>query len=192
METDTLRRKFVGVLPNEEEYTREVIQVTYTGQFFLIFVYLWSIISFLFHIWPVLGFSPTCMCIFLPTWIPVEKPWGGWCHLLWGGTLRISENSPKEFFCIYVVRELSLSSRLRNMWSLYLLSMQDSAPPCSCHSLPWVSVHKGQIPAAQPGVYLSPASPWSWTSQVLEIIEIIVCCINHSDCGIFVIAVQAS
>lgn len=26
-------------------------------------------------------------------------------------------------------------------------------------SLPWVSVHKGQIPAAQPGVYLSPASP---------------------------------
>ena len=35
-----LKRKGVGVLPNEEECTREVIQITYIGHFFRVFVYL--------------------------------------------------------------------------------------------------------------------------------------------------------
>ena len=37
----------------------------------------------------------------------------------------------------------------------YLLSGQDSAPPPFHLAL---SVHRGQIPAAQPGAHLSPAS----------------------------------
>ena len=38
----------MGVLPNEEECRKEVIQITYIGQFFRVFVYLWPIILFLF------------------------------------------------------------------------------------------------------------------------------------------------
>ena len=55
-----------------------------------------------------------------------------------------------------------MTPRMRNMWSLYLLSGEDSAPPCSYHYFYLgVSVHKGQIPAAQPGAHLSPASKQS-------------------------------
>ena len=39
------------------------------------------------------------------------------------------------FLCTCVVWEVSLTSRRRNVWSLYLSSKQDSAPPCSCHYL---------------------------------------------------------
>ena len=70
-----------------------------------------------------------------------------------------------------VVWEVSLTSRMRNMWSLYLLSKQDSAPPSSFHYLyPGVSVHRGQISAAQPGAHLFPVSNpcWAmWTSRNL-------------------------
>ena len=65
--------------------------------------------------------------------------------------------TPKEPFCTYVVLEVSL--RMRNMWSLYLLSKQDTAPPCSCHNLYLeVSVHRGQLSVAQSGTHLSSAS----------------------------------
>lgn len=48
---------------------------------------------------------------------------------------------------------------MRNMWSLYLLSKQDSVPPCSYRNLNLeVSVHGGQSQGAQPGTHPSPAS----------------------------------
>ena len=65
--------------------------------------------------------------------------------------------TPEDAFCARVIREVSLTSRMRNMWSLSF--KQDTAPPCSCHNLYLeVSVHRGQIPVAQPGIHLSPAS----------------------------------
>ena len=83
--------------------------------------------------------------------------WGGW-HTYYG-MVPPPFLTPEEPFCACVVREASLTSRMRNTWSLYLLSKQDSAPPCSCHYLYLgVSVHRGQIPAAQPGAHPSPAS----------------------------------
>ena len=67
--------------------------------------------------------------------------------------------TPEEPFCTCVIWEVSLTSRMRNMWSPYLLPGLESAPPCSCHYLYLeVSVHRGQIPAAQPGPLLPPAS----------------------------------
>lgn len=38
-------------------------------------------------------------------------------------------------FCTCVVLEVSLTSRMRIIWPLSLLSKQDAAPPCSCHTL---------------------------------------------------------
>ena len=70
------------------------------------------------------------------------------CIMVWDPLLSLI---PEEPFCTCVVPEFSLTSRMRNMWSLYLLSKQDSAPPCSCHNLyPEASVHRGHIPVAQP------------------------------------------
>ena len=75
--------------------------------------------------------------------------------LLWVGPTQ----SPEEIFCTFVVGEVSLTSRMRNMWSLYLLSKQDSVPPCSCHYLCLgISVHGEQVPAATSGTHLSISS----------------------------------
>ena len=55
----------------------------------------------------------------------------------------------KECFCAYVVREVSFASRVRSMWSFYLLSGQ--GPACFIILLLWsfcyygVSVHRGEI-----------------------------------------------
>ena len=150
-------RKGVGILPNEEECTRKVIQITYMWGFFPVFVYLRSIISFLFHIWPVLGPSLTCVRIFLPRWIQVQRPMGRLTPPIMGW--HPPPLAPKETFCACRAREVSLTSRMSHMWSLYLLSKQDSAPPCSCSYLYLrVFVHRGRIPAIQPGAQLSPAS----------------------------------
>ena len=67
--------------------------------------------------------------------------------------------APEEPFWACVVGKFSLTSRMRNMWSLYLLSRQDSASLSPCHYLYLrESVHRGQTSAAQPGAHLSPAS----------------------------------
>ena len=56
--------------------------------------------------------------------------------------------TPEETFHSCVVWEVSLTSRMRNMWSLYFLSEHDSASPCSCHYLNFgVSVHKEKVQA---------------------------------------------
>ena len=85
----------------------------------------------------------------------------------------------EEPFCSFVVRKASLTSRMGNMWFLYLLSGQDSAPPCPCQYLYLgVSVHRGQTSATQPEAHLSPASIWpdtlnertaEWTSEIRKI-----------------------
>ena len=79
--------------------------------------------------------------------------------------------SLSPLFCACVIWEVSLTSRMRNMWSLYLLSKQDSAPPCSCHYLYLgVSEHRWEVQAAQIRAHPSPVSnlPWEmWTPRNL-------------------------
>ena len=83
--------------------------------------------------------------------------WVGWHHLLWGDAPSLL--SYKEPFCTYVPGKVSLTLRIRHMWSLYLLSGQGSASPPSSYCLHLgVSVQRGQAPAAQFQVHLSPAS----------------------------------
>ena len=109
-------------------------QITYTGQFFWVFVYLWPVIFFFYHNLPALGPSPTCVSNYFPRWIPVQRPMVGvWHHLFWGSAPSFL--TPKESFCTCVAGEVFLTSRMRNTWSLCLLFGQDSAPPCSCHCL---------------------------------------------------------
>ena len=83
--------------------------------------------------------------------------WEGWHHLLWGAVSSLFD--PRGALLCIVVRKVSLTSRMRNMWSLYLLSEWDSAALCLCYYLFLeVSVHRGQTSAAQPGDHLSSAS----------------------------------
>lgn len=63
-----------------------------------------------------------------------EEAKDSWHHLLWGGAPLFWP------FCSCVVRKISLTSRMRNMWSLYLLSRQGSFLSCSCYYL-----HPGSI-----------------------------------------------
>ena len=82
----------------------------------------------------------------------------------------------EESFCARVVWESSLTSRMRNLWCLCLSSEQDSAPPHSCHHLHHeASVHRGQVPAAQPEPRLSPASSEAGRS--------LLCWATHADFG---------
>ena len=95
--------------------------------------------------------------------------------MLWGSAPSLL--TIKKTFCTCVVREVSLTSRMRNTWSLYLLSKQDSAPLCPCHYLYFgVSVHRGQIPATQPGAHLPPASGGPGLPQGSEEGSRGVCC----------------
>ena len=74
-----------------------------------------------------------------------------WWVILGGSGLRngwVPSLTPEETFHSCVVWEVSLTSRMRNMWSLYFLSEHDSASPCSCHYLNFgVSVHKEKVQA---------------------------------------------
>ena len=74
------------------------------------------------------------------------------CTKIW---CLLSSLIPEESFCPCVAQEVSLTSRMKNTWLLYILSKKDSAPPCSCHNVYLgVSVQRGQIPIAQPRNYL--------------------------------------
>ena len=98
---------------------------------------------------------------------------GSWQNILSYGT-----PSPEDPFCTCLAwrsqGRVSLTSRMRNLWPLYLLSEQDSTSPClCCYLCLGVSVHKGWIPAAQPGAHLCPASTellmhWSRDSSRLN------------------------
>ena len=83
--------------------------------------------------------------------------WEGWHHLLWGGVPSLF--GPRGAFLHIYSQEVSLTSRKRNMWSVYLLSGQGSSPPCCCYYLYLgISVHRRETWAAQPGAHLPPAS----------------------------------
>lgn len=109
------------------------------------------------HIWPDSGPSPVCKHVLaeMNSSTRVSGKFTGpimvWCPL--------PSLTPEEIFWACVFQDVSLKTRMRSMWSLYLLSKQDTAPPCSCHKLYLeVSVRREQIPVAQPATLLSPAS----------------------------------
>ena len=111
---------------------------------------------------------PLCVCVHLLAKMDSKARASGKKSILWSGAPSLLW-STEEPFCTCVVREASLTLRMRNMWSLYLLSKfkQDSAPPCSCHYLYLeVSVHRGQISAVQPGVCLSGMSVVVITQEI--------------------------
>ena len=88
------------------------------------------------------------LCLLSPNYIftyltcPVQRPMWSFTTLLMGG-------HPLPFdptFSSCVLWEVSLTLRMINTWSLYLLSQQHSAPPCSHHYLCLgVSVYRRQI-----------------------------------------------
>ena len=96
------------------------------------------------------------MCLLLPRWIPAQHS----MRRLIPPVIR--QSCPfltPEIFCTFVVGQISLTSRMTNMWSLYLLSKQNSVPPCSRHYLYLVvSVHREQVPVATSETHLSTSS----------------------------------
>ena len=116
-----------------ESHALVVVWITCIGHFFRVssgqsscFAWLWV------RIWFILGSSPVRVGISQPRWILARRPMGrltspamGWCPPPF--------LTPEEPFCACVVGKVSLTSRMRNMWSLYLLSGQNSAPLCPCH-----------------------------------------------------------
>lgn len=63
---------------NEDCSSQKATSITYIGQFFWVFVYIWPIISFLSQHLLVLGPYPRCMSNFLLRWLV------GACPHLWG------------------------------------------------------------------------------------------------------------
>ena len=62
-----------------------------------------------------------------------------WCHLLWGGILPFLTS--KELFCTCVAKKFSLTSRVRNIWSLYFIWAGLTLSYYLCLG---VSIHRGQ------------------------------------------------
>ena len=128
-----------------------VVWVTHMRHFFWIpfdqsscFAWLWV------HIWFFSGSSPVHVLL-LVRWILAVRPMGRLTSPTMGVALLL--------FYAFIVGKVSLTWKMRNMWSLCLLSRQGSTLPHSCYYLHlWVSVHKAQSPAARPGVHLSLAS----------------------------------
>ena len=73
-----------------------------------VFVYLCTLISLLFHTWPVLRPSLRCVSLFLPRGIPVQRPIGSLASLTMGWHPLLSD--PQRPF--YAVREVSLTSQV--------------------------------------------------------------------------------
>ena len=72
-----------------------------------------------------------CMCISQPRWILVKRPM---CRLISPAIGCCSSLfDPQESLCACVVKKVSLTSRIRNTWSYYVLPGQGSAPPYHCH-----------------------------------------------------------
>ena len=79
----------------------------------------------------------------------LTSPTMGWCSLSF------------DLHGAHVVMKVFLTSRMKNMWPLYLLSGQVPPPPCYCYYLYLgVSVQRGWTPDAQSGECLSPDSIW--------------------------------
>ena len=111
----TPERKGVGVLPNEEEPSKEavtsLIQGSSSGSLFTF----GQLPGFFFHTCPALGPSPTGVRNFFPRWIPPQRPMGGpWHHILWGGAPSFL--TPKEPFCACAM------SPLPQGWEIYYVT----------------------------------------------------------------------
>lgn len=96
-----------------------------------------------------------CVCMYIsqPRQILAKSFW--WVSLtsptmVWHSSF-LTFNEP---FCVFVVRKVSLTSRMRNMFlfSSYLCRAQ-----LLLLLLFWKSIRRGQIPTAQPGDHPSPA-----------------------------------
>ena len=135
-------------------------RLTWTGSESCALVVVWitNKVVLLGFLWPItllcLALSPHLVFLrVLPLvrWIPAVRPMGRLTSPTMGVALLP--------FYASVVGTVSLTWRMRNMWSLCLLSRQGSILPHSCYYLHlWVSVHKAQTPAARPGVHLFLAS----------------------------------
>lgn len=128
------------------------------GTVFLGFLWLviWLCLAWV-HVWPASGSLWVCVHL-LATLDSSTRVSGKLTGSIMVGC-PLPSLTPEEPFCTCVVWEVSLTLRRRNVWSLHLLAKQDSAPPCSCHNFFLeVFVQRGQIPGAQPGAHLSPAS----------------------------------
>ena len=76
--------------------------------------------------------------------------WVGWHHWLWGDASSVL--TTKGLFRGRVVRKVSLTLRIRDMWSLIWVGLSFSS------SSSWSICPQGQTLATQPGVQLSPAT----------------------------------
>ena len=142
-----------------ESPTLLVVWITFMGHFF------W--VSFDWSSW----FAWFWVCVWYPsgssTWVYTSFSQDGiqqsglwvvasltvrWCPSPW---------TSKEPFGTCIVREASLTLRMRNMWSVisYLVRAQPLLSSCFYG----VSVHEGET--VQPGVHLSPASNWRQSIQ---------------------------
>ena len=77
--------------------------------------------------------------------------WVGWHHYGWDPFPFLTSKEP---FSACVVREVSLTSRMRNVWPFIFYLGRVQPPPWSCCY--GVSVHGGET--IQPGARLSPAA----------------------------------
>ena len=132
------------------------------GQFFQVFVLLWPIILLLSHTWPVLGPYLICVHIFLPRWIPAQRPRGDWQHILWGSTPSFS-NLWRAFLHVSSW-EVSFTSGVTDVVILSLYTSRAQLLPLTLSlecpgktKLQFILLDELQL--LSPGAHLPPMSP---------------------------------
>ena len=80
---------------------------------------------------------------------------GSFSATYYGVALR-SFLTPKKTLCTCVMEKVSLTSRMKNLWSLYMSRTELLSAPY--HFYLGLLVHRGQTSTAQPGAHLSAAS----------------------------------
>ena len=115
----TYPERSAGIL-NEAEHNKEVMWITYIGQSFWVFVYLWPTILVFFFIWLVLEPSPRCVHDFFLRWIPLQRPRAACPHLLWGGAPSFFD--PQEGFLLMCRQE---SLPWSQEWAPYLFALAE-------------------------------------------------------------------
>ena len=157
LKTEARQRYTLGEKGCGEEHPREVIMLLYRVFPPGLCLFLANYFISFPHMTCPRVLLDMLMCLLLPRWIPAQSS----MRMLIPPVIRWSHPflTPEEIFCTFVVGQISSTSRMRNMWSLYLLSKQDSVPPCSRHYLYLgVSVHGEHVPAATSGTHLSTSS----------------------------------
>ena len=80
-----------------------------------------------------------CTCISYPRWILVKRLIGSWHHLVWGDVPSLFDLQGLLCMCM---GEVSLTLRMRNMWSFISYLGRAQTSPSSCYY--GVSVHRGE------------------------------------------------